>query len=121
MTPTTGENARHLAAIALSVDAGFRFLHLPDAHGVVAIHAERRRYGAVDTFTFRAADEAVAARFRDDDYAAARSQPLWQRSGSVAEVVTELLALPPHGTSGSPALARRAASSLWLPGTASCW
>ncbi|MQA07492.1 MAG: hypothetical protein GEU98_02880 [Pseudonocardiaceae bacterium] len=106
--------APHIAAIVRSKDAGFRFLHVRDKHSVIAIHAERWRFGAVDAYTVRAPSEAMAARFRAEDYG--RGDPLWQVTGTVAEVITELLGLPPHGAPGAPTRARPAPSELWIPG-----
>lgn len=107
----------HLRAIARARDAGFTFLHLRDGVGVTAIHAERHSSrGVVDTITLRARAEAVAARYRADDYQRA-GDPLWQRTGTVVAVITELLALPAHGEAGAPMRSQRAASALWLPNT----
>lgn len=114
--PLIDEEAPHIAAIKSSVLAGFRFLHLRagDGAAVTAIHAERRRNGAVDSFTVQHMTEAIASRFRLDEYPC--GDPLWQEHGTVADVVTALLNLPPHGAPGAPTLTRRTSSSLWLPG-----
>lgn len=110
------EEAPHIAAIQRSVDAGFRFLHLRDADGrkIAAINAERTRGGVVETYTIQAMDQAVAARFRAEDYP--NGDPLWQQHGTVEEVVTALLELPPPGAPGAPNRTRRRPSGLWLPG-----
>ncbi|WP_134664047.1 hypothetical protein [Amycolatopsis sp. CFH S0078] len=115
MTPTD-EEAPHIAALRRSVTAGFQFLHLrgEDGAAVAAIHAERRRNGAVDTYTIQHMTEAVASRFRIEDYP--HGDPLWQEHGTVEDVITALLKLPPHGAPGAPTITRRASSSLWLPG-----
>src|SRR5699024_4012375 len=112
----TTEETPHIAAIRRSKAAGFRFLHLPDSSGqtLIAIHAERRHGEVVDTETIRSRTEALAARFRTEDYPS--GDPLWQEHGMAADVITALLALPPHGTPGAPKLARPASSALWLPG-----
>lgn len=110
------EEAPHIAAIRRSVRAGFRFLHLrdPDSGAVEAIHAHRwTRQAVVETYTFRGIAEAVGARFRAEDYP--NGNPLWETNGTVAEVITALLELPPHGSPAAPVLAGRASSSLWLP------
>jgi hypothetical protein len=115
--PVTSEEAPHIAAIQRSVNAGFRFVHLraPDSGVVEVIHAERWScQGVVETYAFRDTTEALGARFRCEDYP--YGDPLWEISGSVAEVIRALLELPPHGAPGAPVLARRASSSLWLPG-----
>ncbi|OLT39135.1 hypothetical protein BJF85_07880 [Saccharomonospora sp. CUA-673] len=97
------------------MSVGFRFLHLYDSTGqaVEAIHAERRLGGLIETYTVQATTEAVAARFRTEDYPS--GHPLWQEHGTVADVVTALLALPPNGTPGAPTTARRPSSALWIP------
>lgn len=109
------DEVAHIQAIARARDAGFTFLHLRDGIGITAIHAERHcPTGVVETITLRARTEAVAARYRTEDYENA-GNPLWQRIGTVLEVITELLELPAHGEPGAPVLVRRASSSLWLP------
>jgi hypothetical protein len=108
--------AAALAAIVRSRDAGFHFLHLRAEGEIAAIHAERWRGGAVDSYLVRAAREAYAARFRAEDYGRSGGGPLWHTIGTAADVITELLALPAHGTPGAPVLALRAPSELWLPG-----
>ncbi|ACU98614.1 hypothetical protein [Saccharomonospora viridis] len=112
------DEAPHIAAIELSMAAGFQFLHLPDDTGqaLVAIHAERRHPHVVETYTIQSMTEAVAARFRTEDYP--HGDPLWQEHGTVEEVVTALLTLPPHGDPDAPTMTRRASSSLWPPGNA---
>lgn len=116
---TAEEEAPHINAIRRSVAAGFRFLHLREGESVAvtAIHAQRLCGGVVETYTFRHMTEAVAARFRAEDYP--RSDPLWQQQGTVEAVITALLDLPPHGAPGAPATTRLAPSSLWLPGALS--
>lgn len=112
----TAEEAPHINAIRRSVAAGFQFLHLREAESgvVTAIHAQRLRSDVIETYTFRHMHEGVAARFRAADYP--RSDPLWQRHGTVEAVITALLELPPHGALGAPTTARSASSALWLPG-----
>lgn len=106
----------HLAAIARARDAGFEFLHLHDGIGITAIRAERHSpAGVVETVTLCARTEAVAARYRIEDYHRG-GHPLWERTGTVAEIITELLNLPAHGRPGAPTRSRSASSSLWRPG-----
>ncbi|WP_406690714.1 hypothetical protein REH65_00265 [Saccharopolyspora sp. ID03-671] len=111
----TSDETPHIAAIRRSVNAGFRFLHLSDADGreILAIHAERFRSGVVDTYTVRAMNEALGARFRAEDYP--HGDPLWQHHGPVDDVVTTLMALPTPGTPGAPNRTLRRSSGLWLP------
>lgn len=107
-----------IAAIVRAREAGFRFTHVRSADEVIAIHAERRRDGAVDTFTVRGPQEAYAARVRPEDTTAAT--PLWQRFGEPADVIDELLDLPAPGTPGAPAHPLRGPGDdlegPWLPG-----
>ncbi|TCP43887.1 hypothetical protein EV191_12041 [Tamaricihabitans halophyticus] len=117
--PPSSDEAPHLAALRQAVDAGFHFRPLafrPEDGGVpAALHGERwSSTGVVETISMQAMTEAIAARIRIEDYP--RGDPLWQLVGTVAEVIAELLALPAHGSPGAPTLARRASSSLWLPG-----
>lgn len=116
MTAPSGAETPHIAAVQRSVEAGFRFLHLRDSegHAVVAIHAQRLRGDVVETYTIRDMTEAVAARFRAEDYP--NGDPLWQEHGTVEEVIGALLSLPPPGARDAPRTTRRASSSLWLPG-----
>jgi hypothetical protein len=105
----------HIEAVQRLVNAGWRFLHLRDERGnITAIYGERPTFGAVETITFRSANMAMAARMGREDYP--HGGALWQTSGTVADAIGELLELPPHGHRLAPALARRASSSLWLPG-----
>lgn len=105
----------HIAAIRRAVLAGFHFLHLTNADGkeVAAIHAERIQSDIAETFLFSAADQAIASRFRIDDYP--HGNPLWQQHGSVEDVITALLELPLPGSPGAPTRTQRRASDLWLP------
>lgn len=109
------EEVPHLKALARCVEAGFRFLHMPNSVGqIAAIHAERLSIrGAVDQVILRHWDKAAASRTRLEDYP--DGHPLWQTQGSVAYVISELLGLPPHGTPGAPVAVLRA-SALWRPG-----
>ncbi len=113
---STDEEAPHITAIRRSMQAGFRFLHIPDAggHAIAVIHAERSRGSRIETYTVRAMDEAVAARIRTEDYP--DGAPVWQQHGTVEEVVTAVLELPPPGASRELNRTRRRSSSLWLPG-----
>lgn len=116
-TPPSSEEAPHIAALQRAVEAGFQFRQLADEHGtaIAAMYAERWcRYGVVENITLQSMDQALAQRLRIENYP--HGDPLWQHMGTVAEVIHDLLALPAHGFPGAPTLARRASSSLWLPG-----
>lgn len=109
----------HLEAIRASVAAGFLFRHLPSHRDILAVHGCRVRDGAVDMFITRGPEEAFGARYRLEDHGRANPPLLWQQRGSVADVVTELLALPRHGSPGAPGVGRRPCDDLWLPHTVS--
>lgn len=98
LTSPSAEMTPHLAALRQAADAGFRFRHLRDGRSeIAAIHAERWcDYGVVETITLRAMTEAISARIRIEDYP--NGDRFWERTGTVVEVITELLALPPHGS-----------------------
>ncbi|GAB2659817.1 hypothetical protein GCM10027271_18150 [Saccharopolyspora gloriosae] len=104
----------HLAAIRASVRAGFRFQHVPSRGEVLSVHGFRASHGAMDTYVAHDRHDATAARYRLADLDRGTPQPLWQRHGNVADVVTELLELPPHGAPGAPGRTG-SASALWLP------
>ncbi|MQA11477.1 MAG: hypothetical protein GEU98_23575 [Pseudonocardiaceae bacterium] len=96
--PSDAEHVRGIAAIERTRELGFSFLHLRDEHGnVIGLHAERWRHGAVDLYALADQRDAVAARYRAEDYERA-GDPLWQVTGTVANVIAELLALPPYGS-----------------------
>lgn len=111
------EHADGIAAIERSLNAGFSFIHHTDGdREIAAISAERRNHttGVIDIYNTRGPAEAVAARYRLDDYPG--GAPLWKKTGAVAEVIDELLMLPAPGRAGTALLPRRrSASSLWLP------
>ncbi|GAB3494785.1 hypothetical protein [Amycolatopsis cihanbeyliensis] len=114
---SSNEEAPHIAALRRAVRAGFVFRQLADADGVAvaALYAERRSpEGVVENLVVCGMTEAIARRLRTEDYPG--GDPLWERTGTVAEVITDLLALPAHGSPGAPSLARRPSGSLWLPG-----
>ncbi|QUH01531.1 hypothetical protein HUO13_12560 [Saccharopolyspora erythraea] len=117
LMPPSREEEPHLAALKRSVESGFRVRHFGacDGRTVTAIYAERWcAYGVVDSYTLRAMTEAVAARVRIEDYP--HGDPLWETTGTVADVITALLELPPHGHPGAPGQARRPSTAFWLPG-----
>ncbi|GAA4835868.1 hypothetical protein GCM10025787_14710 [Saccharopolyspora rosea] len=107
----------HLEALAEAVRAGFRFLHLPSWDDVLAIQGMRVADGAMDVFLSYSATDALAARVAVEnlDFHASPLS-LWEQRGAVADVLTELLALPPHGAPGAPVLVTGRVRDLWLPG-----
>ncbi|WP_246869003.1 hypothetical protein [Saccharopolyspora sp. ASAGF58] len=107
----------HLAALEASVRSGFRFTHLPKVDSVLAVQGFRVREGAMDMFLARSAFDALAARVRVEDLEFhASPSPLWHARGAVADVVMELLGLPPHGSPGAPTVTCSRPSDLWVPG-----
>lgn len=104
--------APHLDALRRCGERGFQFIQLPDA-----LCGFRDRAGAMDVLLVRDVTDARAARYRRDDLDRHAQPPgLWGVEGTVAEVVVDLLALPPHGWPGAPALAATS-TDLWLPGS----
>ncbi|GDY33965.1 hypothetical protein [Gandjariella thermophila] len=109
----------HLDAIRSSVAAGFSFWHLPAPRNVLGIYGFHSAHGAMDIYLARAANDALAARYRLDDLERPNPPVLWHQRGVVADVVRALLDLPPHGTPGAPTLIHLPPSELWTP--ASTW
>jgi hypothetical protein len=91
-------------------EAGFVAAQMAGA----VIHAWRQHDGVIDTYTAIGWEEASAARYRAEDYP--HSDVLWEKTGTVVEVITELLALPRDGECGAPRLTRRPDSGLWVIG-----
>ncbi|WP_433871043.1 hypothetical protein [Saccharopolyspora sp. CA-218241] len=116
VAPASPEEAPHISALRRAAEGGFRFRPLPGPPGaeITALYAERHGLGIVETIAVRDIGEAVATRTRACDYPT--GDPLWQRIGAVADVVLELLDLPPHDQPGAPVRCHRPTTSLWLPG-----
>lgn len=109
------EREPHIAAIKLTLDCGYTFTHertFGDVGLLEAIRAERHHDGLVDTYTLHGPTEAVAARYTSDAYP--DGEPIWQKHGSVADVVLDLLSLPPTGKAPDPLT--RQAYGLLFPG-----
>lgn len=101
----------HLDALRRCGAGGFQYMAIPDA-----LYGFRSRCGAMDVLLVCDVTDARAARYRSDDLD--RPEPaaaLWSVSGTVADVVDQLLALPPHGSPGAPQRAT-VRTDLWLPG-----
>jgi hypothetical protein len=117
MTATpTEEEKPHIDAISRAVLLGFDQLPLPEAP---VLFYSRRLESVVETIQIAAMDEATAARWNAHEYVRRferSAPPIWQKDGTVAEVIEELLELPPPGTPGAPTLGLRPSSSLLLPG-----
>jgi len=107
----------HIESIKESRRAGFSFLYLPNLKNIAAIQGFRQAHGAMDVYSAASVSDAVAARYRLDDLDRNRPCPLWTAHGSVSDVVTELLRLPPHGSPGAPSLALALPGDLSLPST----
>jgi hypothetical protein len=108
VSPPTPEERPHLDALERACAAGFRVAPMAAA----VIHAERRHDGVVDAYTAIGWREASAARYRAEDYP--HGHVLWEKTGTVVEVITELLALPRDGERGAPSLTRRPDNGLWV-------
>ncbi len=92
--------------------AGFGFLVHRDARGEIAtLQATRVRAGHIETVLIHDEHDALAARCRDEPHPTV----VWHRTGSTADVIAELLALPAPSERGAPSLVRAAPSGLWLP------
>lgn len=66
--------------------------------------------GSADALKVRYTTDARAVRTRDD------GAVVWERAGTLVEVVDALLGLPAPGAPGAPHLARgRTPSGLWVP------
>ncbi|GAA4840232.1 hypothetical protein GCM10025787_21320 [Saccharopolyspora rosea] len=106
----------HIEALETSVRHGFRFQHLPNIGEIAEVLGFRVERDTIDVFRARSAEDALGARFRVEDLEHGSSPAaLWHRSGPVAEVIAELLALPAHGIRGAPDLAAVRAPDLWVP------
>jgi hypothetical protein len=110
VSPPTPEERPHVDAMRRAYDAGFRAAEM----AAVVIHAWRQHDGVIDAYTAIGWNEASAARYRAEDYP--HGHVLWEKVGTVVEVITELLALPRHGERGAPRLTHRAGSGLWVVG-----
>ncbi|HEY0640280.1 MAG TPA: hypothetical protein VGD67_21840 [Pseudonocardiaceae bacterium] len=75
---------------------GFRFLHPTDGNGEhVAVVGLRVHHDVVDVVRLEAEDSVVAMRVPgDEENVLAPSRTCWEASGSVYEVLDELLRLP---------------------------
>lgn len=105
----------HIQAVEDTRRAGFAFLYLPNLANMSTFQGFREAHGAMDVYSATAASDAVAARYRREDLDCDRPRPLWTAHGSVTDVVTELLQLPPHGSPGAPSLALALPGDLWVP------
>ncbi|MPZ67293.1 MAG: hypothetical protein GEU83_17910 [Pseudonocardiaceae bacterium] len=94
------------------VRAGFTGILHRDEHGeIIAVQATRLRVGHIETVLIHDEHDALAARCRDE----AEATVVWHRTGSTADVITELLDLPAPGTRGAPTRAGATPSGLWIP------
>jgi hypothetical protein len=99
------------------LDAGWLFMPVQDGDGKLAEVRGMRSWaasGSVDALKVRYVTDAAAMRA---DHAGG---VVWQREGTLVEIVDGLLALPSPDTRGSPRLVRgRAPTALWIPNSAS--
>ncbi|MQA09963.1 MAG: hypothetical protein GEU98_15695 [Pseudonocardiaceae bacterium] len=113
---TTDNCPEATAALEQARRLGFRFTCLSDDYGITALCGERPRVGgAIDMCMITDIHEALAMRFRLDNHGRTDGGPVWKRRGTVAEVIADLLALPPPGAPGAPTRELRPPSDLWLP------
>src|SRR2546423_13854124 len=86
---TTEDQLRALRA------RGFRFVDPRNERGeVVAVVGVRAHDNVIDVVRLHGEDDVVASRMPEDADVLAPATVLWKRSGSVGEVLDELLALP---------------------------
>lgn len=94
-----------LGQVVLLRDAGWKFHHHTVAGELVAVDAYKLWPGGWrDAISVRTSTEAVAVRIRLAD-AGAPPEIVWERTGTLAEVVDELLVLPMPGVRTAPRLA----------------
>jgi hypothetical protein len=103
------EERPHLEALRRAAGAGFKAWPMGDL-----ITARRERGGIVEMYTVVSLYIASAGRWHESDFP--HGGVLWSKSGSVADVITELLDLPRHGERGAPHLVQPPVSDLWTPG-----
>jgi hypothetical protein len=101
-----------LRRLADLLDAGWSFMPIQDSDGeLVEVRGVRTwpDSGSADAVMVRYVTDAAALR---TDHAGGM---VWQREGTLAEVVDGLLALPSPGAPGAPRLVRgRVPSGLWM-------
>jgi hypothetical protein len=114
----TSDHERALAAfpelrrLVDLLNAGWLFLPVHDHNGeLVEVRGVRAwpGTGVADALMVRYATDAAA--LRADHIGGV----LWQRDGSLAEVVDGLFTLPPPDAPGAPRLVRATAPRLWTP------
>jgi hypothetical protein len=105
--PPTAEERPHLDALRRARSLGFFPV------GGSGMFLERRAGGVVETITFVDMSKAMSARWLASDYERGVGL-LWQKDGTIADVIGELLELPPHRFPGAPTLVIARSSGLML-------
>ncbi|MEV4599606.1 hypothetical protein AB0K15_19635 [Amycolatopsis sp. NPDC049253] len=95
------------------IGRGYRFVHQTDANGEFeAVVGVRVHDNVVDVVRLNAEDDAIATRVPGtEDNVFEPEKWLWRRRGEVAEVLTEVLALPDEEVK-----ALAPAKGCWVPG-----
>ncbi|MEW2502006.1 hypothetical protein ACQPXB_47855 [Amycolatopsis sp. CA-161197] len=95
------------------IGRGYQFVHQTDANGEFeAVVGVRVHDNVVDVVRLNAEDDAIATRVPGtEDNVFEPERWLWRRRGEVAEVLTEVLALPDEETK-----ALAPAKGCWVPG-----
>lgn len=100
---------RHLLDLR---DAGWQFFPRTGVDGeLVEVRGVRTwpGSGSADAIMVRYTTDAAALRTDDD------GGIVWQREGSLVDVVEGLITLPPPGTPGAPSLVKATSPRLWTP------
>jgi hypothetical protein len=102
-----------LAALIAIRDAGWAFVHR-DAVGGVPTQVDGYRVwpgGWIDAVRVRDEDDAMALRTDGDEPPGI----VWERTGSLTQVVQELLSVPAPGDRLAPRLVKATGPILWTP------
>jgi hypothetical protein len=121
VTPLTDAEAvklfPSLQHLILIREAGWKFLPIDDPGDPNAVLDAARIWSAGwrDCIRVREETDAIGLRIRVPADKHTAPAIVWERSGTLAEVVHELLALPAPGERHAPTLITGAAPKLWTP------
>ena len=116
----SGSTANAETRLRALIARGFRFLHPRDATGEpVAVVGVRVHHNVVDVVHLEAEDDVVAMRVPGTELnVLAPTRTWWRSTGSVCDVLDDLLRLPDDRTPGAAAGAGdgAAVTGCWVPG-----